>query len=249
MAPEGFWELSVVCSPKHFGYWIMLLLVVHYLSFSWVIPVQCRCRITSLGKRTVGESVCYPCLNRVEVVGVVGKHTPEEDFLDGLMSGEGGWGCTHPGRALSRGTVQGGQAEDCWSRRAVEGWRRRRRVWEGGRRGPCGKALKSSTGLRWKGKQGVFDSLEKVLLFLLMFLLFDKSGHVCWYSGVKSLCVCVDLGSLRAVRAEANCSLAQKMGPCFCFYAVCFSVVFSLPQIRCRLNPVAPHSVQSDIVF
>lgn len=64
-----------------------------------------------------------------------------------------------------------------------------------------------------------------------MFLLFGESGHVCRYSGVKSLHVCVDLGSLRAVKEEANCSLAQKIDPCFPFYAVCFSVVFSLPRI------------------
>lgn len=75
-----------------------------------------------------------------------------------------------------------------------------------------------------------------------MFLLFGESGHVRRYSGVKSLHVCVDLGSLRAVKEEANCSLAQKIDPCFHFYAVCFSVVFSLPQIvSSPYSCVAPH--------
>lgn len=51
-------------------------------------------------------------------------------------------------------------------------------VWEGEGEVPVArKALGMSTELRWKGKQGVFDSLE---IFFLMFLLFDKSDHIGW---------------------------------------------------------------------
>lgn len=95
------------------------------------------------------------------MLGTVSKHPTEEDSETCSPYGKEGegvrtWdglsaaGPCGEGSAEAHGGGGDGKEEACVG---------------GGRRGPCGKALKLSTGLRWKGKQGVFDSLEKMLLF------------------------------------------------------------------------------------
>jgi len=90
-----------------------------------------------------------------------------------------------------------------------------------------------------------------MLFIFLMFLLFDKSGRVCLYSGVKGLRVCVDLGSLSAVSVEANCSLAQKMNHSTFMLSISpFSICCLISMNRhLLLIPVLFRSAHLDIVF
>lgn len=64
--------------------------------------------------------------------------------------------------------------------------------------------------------------------YLLLFLLLDKPGHVCWYSGVKSLCVCVDLGSLRAETGGKLQPVSKNRTPVFILMLLLQVGVFSL---------------------